>query len=256
MATLWRRGCSGADPNWPQIGRPHKEQNPKHKSPYPHSVDPSRVVCHLVCSNSNSNACSEENDSQNQIYCTACFLVWCITRGNSSAVWTSCKLTPSYWVEHKHLITVTTGKSLGARIAHYNMCLTPKVDYSLAVLSGTCNPGRSTVADEQTVAWTSYVTLSWRWSLDWCCFIADITLHNMLVLLSFNIDQCLTDFAVDHGDSPLWSGGVGWWQLISRIGWRHLARRWCLWRINRWGFWYNVPKQRRSFLPIGHLDDR
>lgn len=61
----------------------------------------------------------------------------------------------------------------------------------------------------------------------YCCFIADITLHNMLVLLSFNIDQCLTDFAVDHGDSPLWSGGVGWWQLISRIGWRHLARRWC-----------------------------
>lgn len=56
-------------------------------------------------------------------------------------------------------------------------------------------------------------------------FIADITLHNMLILLSFYIDHGLTDFTVDHWNGTLWSRRVWWRQLISWVGRGNLTRR-------------------------------
>lgn len=80
-----------------------------------------------------------------------------------------------------------------------------QIYYPLTIWSGTGNPLGSDFADEQTVAGASHVLLSCWGILNGRSFIANPTLHHVLVNLALHRDEALTHPAADNrGTATLW----------------------------------------------------
>lgn len=88
-----------------------------------------------------------------------------------------------------------------------------KIDYPLTIWPGTGNPLGSDFADEQTVAGAADVLLPCWSILNGRSFIADPTLHHVLVDLALDRDQTLAHSAADDRRTATLRGGergVGW----------------------------------------------
>lgn len=103
---------------------------------------------------------------------------------------------------------------VGARWTRMNRT---QIYYPLTVRPRTGDPLRSDFADEQAVAGAADILLPCRGVLNGGGFIANPTLHHVLVDLPLHGDEALTHPAADDGGAAALRGGE------RGVGWRVLA---------------------------------
>jgi len=77
-----------------------------------------------------------------------------------------------------------------------------QVDDPLAVGPGAGNPLAAALADEEAVAGAPHVLTAWGGIADGGGFVAGGAFHNMLVLLSRDVNHAAAHPAADHGHAP------------------------------------------------------